>query len=162
MFFDSEALPSTPVTGFHWLKRTQSFEPSASRHRRTKRPCSTVHGAGLGSRPGSFEQPIPFPRQRTLNHGAFLFFYKIARTTLRCNQVWKPSTYYNCCTIGPIGRSSSAWRAGPSRRLAAYYRHRAASWPAGCSRFPAPPPMPDAASRANPACKLLTFSLRKA
>jgi hypothetical protein len=141
MFFDSKALPSRPVTGFHWLKPTQSFGPSASRHRSTKRPCSTLHGAGLGSRPGSFEQPIPFPRQRTLNHCASLFFYKIARTTLLCRWNFRYPTQCNCCIIASIRGSRAVQKAGTSRRNGAYSTHSAARRRASassCLRFPRP------------------------
>jgi hypothetical protein len=141
MFFDSEALPSRPVTGFHWLKPTQSFGPSVSRHRSTKRPCSTLHGAGLGSRPGSFEQPITFPRQRTLNHGASLFFYKIARTTLLSRWTSRKPNLWNCCTIAPIHGSSAAQKAGTSRPHGAYSARSAARRQASalrCLRFPLP------------------------
>lgn len=134
MFFDSEALPSRPVTGFHWLKPTQSFGPSVSRHRSTKRPCSTLHGAGLGSRPGSFEQPIPFPRQRTLNHGASLFFYKIARTTLLCRRNSRYPTQCNCCSIAAIRGSRAVQKAGTSRRNGAYSARSAARRQASASR----------------------------
>jgi hypothetical protein len=134
MFFDSEALPSRLVTGFHWLKPTQSFGPSVSRHRSTKRPCSALHGAGIGSRPGSFEQPIPFPRQRTLNHGASLFFYEFARTTLLGRWNSQYSTQCNYCTIGPIHGSMAARKAGPSRRRGAYFARIVARRQASASR----------------------------
>ena len=117
---------------------------------------------GLGGRPSSFKQPIPSPRQRTRDHRASLFFYKIARTTLLCNQVWRPSTCYNCGTIGPIGRPSSAWRAGLSRRFGAYRRHRAAIWPTCPSRSLASPRRAGAALLADPACELLASDPRKA
>jgi hypothetical protein len=141
MFFDSEALPSRPVTGFHWLKPTQSFGPSVSRHRSTKRPCSTLHGAGLGSRPGSFEQPIPFPRQRTLNHGASLFLYKIARTTLLGRWHFRKSTQCNCCTIAANHGPRAVRKAGASRRCGAYFARIVARRQASasrCLRFPRP------------------------
>jgi hypothetical protein len=141
MFFDSEALPSRPVTGFHWLKPTQSFGPSISRHRSTKRPCSTLHGASLGSRPGSFEQPIPLPRQRTADHGASLFFYKIARTTLLGSWNSRYPTQCNHCIIGPICASSAERKAGHSRRRGAYFARSAARRQAStsrCLRFPLP------------------------
>lgn len=121
MFFDSEAHSSRPVTGFHWLKPTRSFGPSVSRHRSTKRPCSTLHGAGLGSQPGSFEQPIPFPRQRIRDHGASLFCYEFARTTLLCRWNSRYPTQCNCCIIGPIRASSAERKAGLSRRCGAYF-----------------------------------------
>lgn len=105
---------------------------------------------------------ITIRRQRTPGHGASLFFYKFARTTLLCNQVGRHSTHYNCSIIGPIGRSSSASQAGASRRFGAYHRHSAARWPACPSRFRASPPRAGAASPANSACQLLASGLRKA
>jgi hypothetical protein len=105
---------------------------------------------------------ITIRRQRTSDQGASLFFYKIARTTLLCNQVGRQSTHYNCCIIAPIGRSSSAGQAGPSRRFGAYYRHRAARWSTCPSRFQASPRRPGAASLAKPDCQLLASDPRKA
>jgi len=106
--------------------------------------------------------PIPISRQQTLDHGGSLFFYSLARTTLLCNQAGRPSTRYNCRTICPIGRSSSAWQAGPSRRFGAYHRHRVARWPTCPSRFLASPRRAGAASPANPAYQLLASDPRKA
>lgn len=156
MFFDSEALPTRLVTGFHWLKPTQSFGPSVSRHRSTTIPCSTLHGAGLGSRPGSFEQPIPSPRQRTLNPGASLFFYKIARTTLLGRQVFRKVNNCNCYTIWPICGSRAERKAGLSRRRGAYFARSAARSQASaprCLRFllPHSRPLPSRPDRCWPA-----------
>jgi hypothetical protein len=134
MFFDSEALPRRPVKGFHWLKPTQSFGPSVSRHRSTKRRCSTLHGAGLGSRPSSFKQPIPSSRQRTRGHGASLFFYKIARTTLLCRWNSRYPTHCNCCTIAATHGSRAVQKAGTSRRNGAYSTRSAARRQASASR----------------------------
>lgn len=121
MFFDCEAIPSRPRTGFHWLKPMPSFGPSVSRPRSPKRPCSTLHGAGLGSRPDSFEQLIPFPRQRTRDHGESLFFYSVARTTLLGSNANLSSTIWNRYAIGPIPNSRIAQKAGIYRRRDAYY-----------------------------------------
>jgi hypothetical protein len=141
MFFDSEALPSRSVTGFHWLKPTPSLGPSVSRHRSSKRPCSTFPGAGLGSRPVSVEQPIPLPRLRKRDHGASLFCYEFARTTLLGRWTSRRPTSWNCFAIAPSHRSRETQKAGTSRRHGAYFARSAARRQASasrCLRFPLP------------------------
>jgi hypothetical protein len=135
MFFDSEALPSRPVTGFHWLKPTPSFGPSVSPRRSPKRRFSTLHGAGLGSRPGSVKQPIPFPRQPTRDPGASLFCYEFARTTLLGRWNSRKPTSCNCDAIGPIHGSRGAKKAGTSRRRGAYFARSAARRHASALRY---------------------------
>jgi hypothetical protein len=71
-------------------------------------------------------KPILFPRPRTQDHGAFLFFYKFARTTLLGRWNYKKSTQCNCCTIGHIHGSRAAQKAGNSRQRGAYFLHIAA------------------------------------
>lgn len=158
MFFDSEALPSRPVTGFHWLKPTPSFGSSVSPRRSPKRPCSTLHGAGLGSRPGPFEQPIPLPRQRTRDHGASLFFYQVARTTLLGSQPGGPAIACNCPTIGSSSRASAISKAGLSRQFNAYCRHSAARRPTCCTKLRASPPPHRGDAPTRPASQLLRFT----
>lgn len=162
MFFDSEALRSRAVEGFHWLKPTPSFEPSVSRHRSPKRPCSTLHGAGLGSRPGSFEQPIPLARQRTRDPGASLFSYKIARTTLLGSQPSEPATGCDCLTISSSNRASTILKAGLSRRFDAYYRHSAARRPSCRTKLKAPGRAHRGNAPTSPASKVLRYAERKA
>lgn len=116
---------------------------------------------GLGDRPAPFEKLIPAPRPLAPGRVSSLFLYWFARTTLRCNQVWKPSTCCNCCTIGPTARSSSICRAGRSRRLGAYYRCRAARSLTCPFRLPPPPRLSDAAAPASPACPLRVSTPRK-
>lgn len=135
MVFDSEALQIRPTTWFHGLKPTSPFELSVSLHRTPERPRATLHGAGLGSRPGSFEQPKPFPRQRTLDHGTSLVCYEFARTTLLGRWNCKKSTQCNCCTIGPIRQPRTAQKAGTSGRHGAYFVHIAARRPISRPRF---------------------------
>jgi hypothetical protein len=91
---------------------------------------------------------IPLPRQRTSDHGASLFFYKIARTTLLGRWNYKKSTQCNCCTIGPIHGSRAAQKARNSRRCGAYFLHIAARRRISRPRFGKPP---------RPRCHALTI-----
>ena len=84
---------------------------------------------------------ITIRRQRTRGHGASIFFYKIARTTLLGRWNSRKTTSWNCCTIAPIHGSRAAQKAGTSRPHGAYCARSAASRQASalrCLRFPLP------------------------
>jgi hypothetical protein len=162
MIFAFEGLPIRPATGFQWLRKTPRFARLTSTPPSLWALFSTLPDAGLGCRPGSFEQRIPVPRQRTPNHGASLFFYRLARTTLLCNPVRRSAKCCNCEAIGPIGSSSAVWQAGLLRRLGAYYRHRPTRWPTYRSRFRASWYQSGDASTASAACEIPGPTPRKA
>jgi len=120
-----------------WVtKPTATLSPA-----RTSANALAQDTCGLGGRPSSFKQPIPSPRQRTRGHGASLFCYEFARTTLLGRWNFKKSTQCNCCTIGPSHGSMAARKAGTSRRCGAYFARSAARRQASasrCLRFPLP------------------------
>ena len=99
---------------------------------------------------------ITIPRQRTRGHGASIFFYKIARTTLLGRWNFRKPTQCNCCTIAAIHGSRAVQKAGTSRRNGAYSARSAARRQASASRvlrFPLPHsrPLPSRPDRCWPA-----------
>lgn len=162
MVFAFEGLPIKPATGFQWLPKTP---PCA---RLTLAPpsllalCSTLPVAGLGGRPGSFKQRIPVPRQRTLNYGASLFFYSLARTTLLGSRPVRIATFCNCFTIGSSNRANAVLKAGLSRQFDAYYRRSAARRPNCCPKLKAPTRAQRGDAPRSPASQLLRLAEMKA